>query len=132
MCSVAAEEDGDARNRCGGEWRVERLAVAHPFAFSFATDDLSTTNERTNDPTNDPQYVRRCTGGVSGGASFSFPFFMPPFLQFPGLIQQWLNPRLRFLFLRGVSWTDGLFLRYGTFGLALQLSTGSVGGLRNS
>lgn len=57
---------------------------------------------------------------------------MPSFLQFPGLIQQWLNPRLRFLFLRGVSWTDGLFLRYGTFGLALQLSTGSVGGLRDS
>jgi hypothetical protein len=102
--------------------------MAHPFAFSFAADDLSTTNDLTNDL----QYVRRYIGGVSGGASFSFPFFMPPFLQFPGLIQQLLNPRLRFLFLRGVSWTDGLFLRYGTFGLALQLSTGNVGGLRNS
>ena len=109
-------------------WRVECLAVVHPFAFSFATDDLSTTNERTNDLQN----MRRYIGGASGGAGFSFPFFMPTFLQFPGLIQQWLNPRLRFLFLRGVSWTDGLFLRYKTFCLALQLSTGSVGGLRDS
>lgn len=51
MCSVAAEGDGDARNRCGGEWRVECLAVVHPFAFSFATDDLYTTNERTDERT---------------------------------------------------------------------------------
>lgn len=102
--------------------------MVHPFAFGFATDDLSTTNERTNDLQN----VRRYIGGASSGASFSFPFFTPAFLQFPGLIQQWLNPRLRFLFLRGVSWADGLFLRYKTFFLALQLSTGSVGGLRDS